>query len=303
MLTIATTWGITGPQFLVGYGVICLVAAIVIRRRWSAALGPPDRSPLNDPLPDLGLYKLAMLAGGPQLAITTAATKLHQDGILTAEDGRLELVGELATGADRLERAVADAVRREPGISAPAMRAELADSEPVQWLADELTQTGLLVDASQVRRVRRLWIVGALLGLLGIARIAAGLINGAPVGWLVVMVGLVLFMTVWLTRQPIHATNRGRAMLVRQQREHDELRHNPVAGEVALTAALFGGGALWLAEPAMASSLGVPREEEWRWSGGGGGSPTCAASSGCASGGGSSCGGGGCGGGCGGGGN
>ena len=300
MLTTATTWGITGPQFLWGYGVICLAAAVVIVRQWRATLGPQDRG--NDPLPDLGLYRLAMLARGSQLAITTAATKLHDDGVLAAENGRFVLIGKLAPGADRLERAVADTVEREPGISAATMRAELVDSEPVQWLTDELTQTGLLVDASQVRRVRRrLWLVGTLLGLLGIARIAAGLSNEAPVGWLIVMVGLVLVATLWLARRPIHATHRGRGILRRQRREHEELRHHPGVGQAALTAALFGGGALWLADPAIASSLGVPREDEWRSYGGGIGGPTCGGS-GCGSGGGSSCGGGGCGGGCGGGG-
>jgi uncharacterized protein (TIGR04222 family) len=300
MLTTATTWGITGPQFLWGYGVICLVAALGIWRQWRRALGPQDRG--NDPLPDLGLYRLAMLAGGSQLAITAAATKLHHDGVIAAEDGRLALVGKLSPGADRLERAVADTVGREPGISASAMRAELVDSEPVQWLTDELTQAGLLVDAPQATRVRRLWIVGALLGLVGIARIAAGLSNDAPVAWLVVMVGGVLFATFWLARRPILATHRGRGILRRHRGEHDELRHHPSAGQAALTAALFGGGALWLADPAIASSLGVPREEEWHWSRGSSG-PTCGAAGGCASGGGSSCGGGGCGGGCGGGGN
>jgi uncharacterized protein (TIGR04222 family) len=306
MLTTATTWGITGPQFLWGYGVICLGAALVIMRQWRATLGPQDRG--NDPLPDLGLYRLAMLAGGSQLAITTAATKLYDEGVITAENGRFALVRKLAPGADRLERAVAETLEREPGISAASMRAELADSEPVQWLTDELTQTGLLIDASQVTRVRRrLWLVAALLGLLGLARIAAGLSNEAPVGWLVVMVGLVLVATFLLARRPLHATHRGRGILRRQRREHDALRHNPGAGgQVALTAALFGGGALWLADPAIASSLGVPREDEWH-SFGSGSSGASYGGSGCASGGGSSCGGGGgggggCGGGCGGGG-
>src|SRR4051795_2310900 len=110
MTRIATTWGITGPEFLWFYGALCAVAAAAaafVRRR---ALGPSAGS--KDPTPDLGVYKVAMLNGGPQLAITTAATKLHRDGVLCEGDEPRTHVVEaaLAGQADPLERAVYEAV-------------------------------------------------------------------------------------------------------------------------------------------------------------------------------------------------
>jgi uncharacterized protein (TIGR04222 family) len=289
MLGTATTWGITGPQFLWGYGAVCLGAALGVWQQWRSALGPKERG--NDPRPDLGPYKLAMLSGGPWLAITAAAAKLHRD--------TLEVNGKPEPGVDKLERAVFDTVRYEPGITAAMMRAELEDSEPVRWMRYDLVNAGLMLDESRAARLRRLWIVGGAVALLGIARIVAGALDHAAVGYLVVMVLVVVYATFRLAvKQPL-ATRRGREIVKRERQEHDDLRHHPVAAESVMTAALFGGGALWLADPAIASSLGVAREQDRSWTGGGGGSYGCAGG-GCGSGG-SSCGGGGCGGGCGGG--
>ncbi len=303
MLRTATTWGITGPQFLWGYGALCLGAALGVWQQWRSALGAKEHG--NDPLPDLGPYKLAMLSGGPWLAITAAATKLHRDGLLKASsaDGTLEVSGRLEPGADRLERAVFDAVKCEPGITAATMRAELEDSESVRWIRYDLVNAGLMLDESRSARLRRLWLVGGALALLGIGRIVAGALNHAAVGYLVVMVLVVVYATFRLgVKQPL-ATRRGSEIVKRRRQEHADLRRHPVAGESVMAAALFGGGALWLADPAIASSLGVAREQDRSWTGGGGGSHGCAGG-GCSSGA-SSCGGGGgggCGGGCGGGG-
>jgi uncharacterized protein (TIGR04222 family) len=295
MIRTATTWAITDPQFVWGYGVLCLGAAIFVWQQWRSALGPMERG--NDPLPGLGPYKLAMLSGGPQLAITAAATKLHRNGLLAAGpyDGTLVVAGELEPGADRLERAVFDTVKHDPCVTTATMRAQLEDSEPVRWMKDELVEAGLLLDDSRSTTVRRLWLGGAVLAPLGIARLAAGPVDGAAGGWLLVMVGVVASATYWLARHRPLATNRGRAIVKRQRQERHDLRRNPAADESVLAAALFGGGALWLADPAIASTLGVPREQERGRGNGGAGYGGCSAGGGCSSG--SSCGGGGCGGG------
>jgi len=301
MIRTATTWAITSPQFLWGYGVLCLGAAIGVWQQWRRALGPAERG--NDPQPDLGVYKLAMLGGGPQLAITTAATKLHRDGLLEAGpfDGTLVVSGELEPGADRLERALFHTIKHDPCLTTATMRAQLEDSEPVRWMREELVDAGLLLDDSRSALLRRLWLAGGLLALLGIARIVAGALDDAAVGYLVVMVFAVVCATFWLAMRRPFATSRGSAILKRQRQERDDLRRHPVAGESVLTAALFGGGALWLADPAIASSLGVLREQDRGWSGGGSGHG-CSAGGGssgssCGGGGGGGCGGGGCGGG------
>lgn len=308
MLTTATTtWGITSAQFLTGYGVICVLAAVWIYVQWRAAIGGGEHG--ADP-PQLGVYELALLSGGTQLAITSALTRLHGDKLLRVRrrEGTLKVSGALGPGADPVERAVFDAVRREPGISTTVLRSELRKDEVLASMSERLTQAGLLLDEEQVARVRRLWLVGALLAALGVARVVAGWQNDAAVGWTAAITLAVAFATVWLVRLRPLATNRGRHALGRAQQENEQLRRHPVAGEGAMAVALFGGGVLWLADPSAASALGVPREEEsgggWWGSnrpGGACGSGGSAGVGGCASAGSSSCGGGG-GGGCGGGG-
>lgn len=49
--TTAGTWGITGAQFLWGYGALCAASAVGLWHAYRQALGPPA-GPL-DPLPDL----------------------------------------------------------------------------------------------------------------------------------------------------------------------------------------------------------------------------------------------------------
>jgi uncharacterized protein (TIGR04222 family) len=305
MTRIATTWGITDPQFLWLYGVLCAVVAAAIWRVRRRLLGAPQHS--NDPTPDIGLYKLAMLNGGPQLAITTAATKLHQDGVLTEgiEPRTHVVAGKLDPDADPLERAVLESVRPEPGISTEVLRQELVDSDPIRWLASELRTAGLLLEDDAARRLRWLWLWGALVALIGGARIAAGLQNDAAIGYLTIVVAAVVAATVWLVRRRTTMTARGRDIVRAHREDREDLRRVPMAGESATAVALFGGGALWLADPGLASTLDVPREDVAGWhrrdyacsAGGSCGGGTFASCGGGGHGGGGGCGGGGCGGG------
>jgi uncharacterized protein (TIGR04222 family) len=302
MKSIATTWGITETQFLWFYAGLCAVVAAAIARQWHRALGARTHS--KDPTPNLGIYKVAMLNGGAQLAISTALTKLYRDGVVRAgvQSGTHVVDGELPADADRLERAVFETVRHDQGISTEALRAELAESEPIRWLSTELTEVGLLVEEGTARRLRWLWLWAALVALLGAARVVAD----SSSGYLILLVAGVISVTVWLARQPTHATARGREIVRAERETHDELRRVPQAGESVMAVALFGGAALWMADPAIASAIDVPREDSagWRrssYTGGGcsagGGGCAGAVGGGCGGGGGSCGGGGGCGGG------
>lgn len=304
LMTATTTWGITSAQFLTGYSVLCATAAIAIWWQWREAIGRGERG--GDP-PELGVYELALLGGGPQLAITSALTHLHGAKLLRVRrrEGTLKVCGALDATADPVERAVFDAVRNVPGVSTTALRSELSGHEVLSSMSARLTEGGLMLAEEQAARLRRLWLLGALLVAVGVARIAAGLQNDAAVGWTVAIALVVAFATFLLLRWRPLATKRGLDALSRAQTEHEHLRSRPAAGEGAMTVALFGGGALWLADPTMAWALGAPREEEssggvWgfnRGGGGGAGGGGSCASAGDSSGGGGGCGGGGCGGG------
>jgi len=296
MLTTATTWGITSAQFLTGYGLLCLAAAAGIWWKWDRAFG--RHAPGSEPLPELNVYELALLAGGPQLAITSALAQLHGDDLLRIRrrEGTLKVSGERAP-AEPLERAIYHAVRREPGVGIEALRRELKNGAELESMSARLVRDGLLPDDEQAAWSRRLWVVGALLVVLGLARIAGGLNNDAAIGWTAAIVVVVAVATFWLLRRRPVATKRGRETLEHLRAEHADLREHPLASQNATTVALFGGGALWLADPAVAAALGVPREEEA--TGGSGRGPNCGSGGTCGGGadGGGGCGGGGCGGG------
>jgi uncharacterized protein (TIGR04222 family) len=300
-VSIATTWGIGGPAFLGGYAVLCLLGALAIAWQRRSPLRPREHAMGG---PDPGVYELAMLGGGPQLAITAAAAKLHEDRVLVSGDGGLSVVGRLEPGADPLERELVAVVSGRPEITFADVRTALAGGEAVASMTARLTSAGLLREPRD--GAGRAWTIGGLLIALGVARIVAGARNGAPVGGLVAAVVVVLVATIWLARPQTTATRRGRRLVKRERSARAELRRTPRSGEAAIAAALFGGAALWLAEPALASALDVPRESARSAAGGAGSS--CSGGGGCGGGGsdggggGSSCGGGGCGGGCGGGG-
>ena len=260
MITItASTLGISGSQFLWGYCLASGGAAIAIADGWRRALGPRDdgQSP-----PEMAIYDLAILTGGAQLAITSAAAELHRDGLLDAdtESRTLTVAGELDPAADPLEHAVFETVSARPGIATGQLREQVAESEVVRSMTAELTDAGLLIDeALRSRLLLRLWIVGGMIAALGAVWILAlgeGTSEGSPIVLVIALAGAIL----WLTWRAPRATTRGRAELARWRSAHDSLRRQAIPGQAGLGTALFGGAALWLAAPEIAVAFGVARE-------------------------------------------
>ncbi len=294
MSTIEYTWGIAGAQVLWGYGALCAFGAIGVWRERRRVLGPAATN--RDPQPELGPYRLALLSGGPDRAITAAAVQLFGDGRLKGDGATLTASGELPVTADPLERAVFETVRREPGVTVELMNARVRDSGAMTALTEQMTRSGLLLDAAQARRLRLLWVVPAALAAIGLALVLTGADDsGAPIEVLFGLVAAAVFATLRLVGIRSLATHRGGRLLERRRRESASRRTRPAAGEIGLMTALYGGGALWLSDPITAAALRVPREQEPN---GGGGSGGCGVGGGGDWGGdgGGGCGGGGCGG-------
>ena len=284
------TWGIGGPAFLVGYLLLAAVTWTVTVRRRRALADGPDRPAPRHP------HDLAFLNGGPDLAVTSALTSMHLTGTVTSRRGDVLAAGRLGSGADALERAI------HVATTAPVPRRRLPLARPVRTALDaqeeRLVADGLLLAEPQRRAVRAVgWWTAAVAGL-GLLRLLAGVADGRPVGLLAfALAGVAALALVQLLHAP-RRTRAGDRLLVRLRRENaalapdmrpDWVAYGPAAAATGI--GLFGTGALWASDPALAEELALQRSPGGGDGGGGG-------SVGGDGGGGD--GGGGCGGGCGG---
>lgn len=261
---------IRGWTLLACYAGLCALFAFAVRRQWRRALGP--RADAIDAV-ELDEHELAMLNGGPDLAITSAAAKLRPN--LVALPGRPPRTfiasGRLDPHAPELEHELLGAVRRTHGISAPDLLRELADCEPVRRIVARLTEAGLLQDGSAVSRLRRLGVAGAALVMLGLGVVLAAIADREPnaVALAAVTTTTVAITTTWLASARARASARGRALLERSREQRAELRGSTDRAELGLAVALFGGAALWAADADFASAWGASTEPRMWWSGGG----------------------------------
>lgn len=298
------TWGITGPEFLVAYGLLFLfsLCGIMVLRWWLAAVPAGVATGTLSEQP----YDIAYLNGGPGLAVLSALTSMRAAGTIVAEGrGRVRAGRPLGDGADELERAIHLAAVE------PITRHELVANRLVRMALDSshqrLESAGLSLSARQRRRIKLagLWMVAV--AAFGLVRLAAGAANRAAVGYLIGELIVVSIVATSLLCTASRASRRGNAHLKSFRAKHPELAprmradwraYGPaVAG---LGVGIFGASALWASDPHLAADMSVPGgpgKPRYRAAGYGGWGASCG-------GGGSagSCGGGGCGGGCGGGG-
>ncbi len=258
----ANTWNISGPDFLLLYGVLCGLAAPVAWVRWRSLLGTPHRT--SDPTPPFSAYKVAMLTGGPGLAVVAAATKLHFERTLVAGPTPHSLCvgGDLPPAADQLDRDVYEAVRRDPGITTASLRRELAGSPRLTALSDELERAFLIPARRRVAVLRReLAVLGGLVALAGIVPIAAGAAS-RPDQLVPLAAGVicVVLATARVIRRIPRTTGYGQDLLRRLRTQRVDRALTPHPGESVMLVALFGTGALWIADPGGAAALGVRRE-------------------------------------------
>ncbi|WP_202638041.1 TIGR04222 domain-containing membrane protein [Bailinhaonella thermotolerans] len=135
----------------------------------------------------LGDYELAYLAGGPRRAVNTALAALAARGeVRVARGGTVTGVAGAASSADPIEHAVLQAVNASPGgRSAGEVRHEVGNGPAMDALAEHLRRDGLLLRRDAVHGAVRLngWLLGASIGLLGLAVVATvSLVTGADTG-------------------------------------------------------------------------------------------------------------------------
>src|SRR5204863_2953963 len=189
------TWGISGPTFLWLYAAAFLVTACGVWLRRKGLLNAQDaRAPIGTP----DVYELAMLNGGPQLAITIAMAKLHRLGALVAGSGKkLRTAGRpKSEDITDLDHEVYDSVERSPGITARKLERELAGGPAVQALAAKLTDAGLLLDDATRAKVNWTWSWFLPVIVLGAARVVAGIQNERPVAFIVIAACAVAVVTI-----------------------------------------------------------------------------------------------------------
>lgn len=300
------TWGIPGPTFLRYYLVAAAaVVAIAVYYRFRPLTAPGRTT--HDPL---GPQQVAYLNGGPRLAVNAALGGLRGGGAIAVRpDRRLTTVGAAPTGLTPLEQGIHWAAHHHSRVRDLPQHRHVRSA--LDQLRNGLEQRGLLTSHRQRELYRFLIaLLAALLGL-GVFRLISGLVNGHPVGYLLLALAPLLTIVLVLRRAPLQ-TRAGRAALrdVRRQHTHLAPASAPAyatygAAGAAMGVALYGTASLWALDPGFAEQAEIQRQA-MSSSGGGwtGGSDGSSGGGGDSSGGdgGSSCGGGGGGCGCGGGG-
>ncbi len=243
-------WGLSGPQFLVIYGVGTAVAVVVsfllhllIR---SAPSAGPDRQ--------LDPYEVGYLAGGPTRAAQVVIADFVDSGAV-----RVDSSGQVY-GVDRAALDQQSAFLATPfpelwmpaGVSVHQLQGTIAGLPAIADIKARLRAEGLLVSSARAAMVRivslALW---AALFVTGGLRLAEGAHNHRPTGDLQGLVVLSAFLCLYsLVRNWSRLTNlstfRG-AGLLRELRSAERRREREAArpsrrGAVVFSPGLAGNG-------------------------------------------------------------
>lgn len=294
------TWGIPGPTFLMYFITAIIVVAVVAaihRRILFNGNSGTDAS-------RLGPQQVAYLNGRDKLAVYTSIGGLRAAGAIgSGPDKTLVQTGHLPSGVTPLDTAVYNAAGRR--IRARDITTDQYVVQAVGQLRDGLEEAGLAVTKGQQRAARAWALVGAVVVLIGIARLLDGFQNNKPIGFLFPLTFFALIMAILaLTRASRAQTYAADKAMRGLRKQHTYLSpsQSPAyatygAAGAAMGVALFGAASLYAMDPAFAADAEIQRISAGTGGSGYGGDSGSSSSS-CSGGGGSSCGGGGgCGGG------
>lgn len=266
----APTWGVEGPQFLASYASALLVflAVAIALRRWAtrADTEPAGRLPTA--------AEAALILGGRAQAVFAAVAALKAGGAVgNAGRGVLGVTGSLPSDASRLDTAVYDAIRQGTSVS------RLPGDPSLVTALDEVeasaTRAGWLLPAQRRSAVRTGGFVLAALAAFGAVRTVAGFLNQQPSLFILLLTILTAVLAVVFLVKVPRVSRAGLAAVqqLRSRNTHLHPRHRPSwsvygATGAALSVALWGLSAWWVADAAFAAAAGLPRAGSTRDYGG-----------------------------------
>lgn len=265
--TAGETWGISGPNFLIGYVILTFAGYLIAR--WIFA--PQQRGPkdLGIPLDSLSSPEWGLMRR-PEAAVNAAIADLLSDGWLVGTPGRCAPAGR---GERPLRTpfhgAVLTAVANA-GTHQPTTKQLLADPTVVREMATmrgHLERLGVLTTPARERLAWGLPLVMTAVIALGVARLVAGLNNGKPILYLLAALFFAALFTMAAYGEPRHLTRAGQRLITEKAKANPDLviskatrKGGYVGGagrDIGLSVALFGTSALVLAHPAAASAFGI----------------------------------------------
>jgi uncharacterized protein (TIGR04222 family) len=257
----ASTWGIPGPAFLVGY-LVLVAGAVLVTMRVRVAI---RRGAADPDLENLDPRQVAFLAGGRRLAVYAALAALHRSGAVGPRPGRgPRATGPLPAGAAGLDRAVhaaaGDGTRVARLSGDPSVQRSLDD------LRLDLERGRLLVSRTRAVGYRAAALILLPVIAFGGVRVAAGARANRPAGILILLVvASACWLIASLLASPPWRTKAGDTAVLRSRARYGHLApaHHPSyrtydPAKAAMGVALFGASALFLLDPRFAVAAEAP---------------------------------------------
>ncbi|TDU26581.1 uncharacterized protein (TIGR04222 family) [Panacagrimonas perspica] len=285
-----------GPAFLKLYAFLFGVA--LFGGRWLSR-SPGDAHGTN--AASLSPYDVAYLAGGPRRVMDAAIAVLMARGAAQWEPSSRTLqISDPVPGLPAPLDAIAQHLRTTPDPERAARTVEGVLSP----LRQNLIRRGLMLDDEAMRsQARRAALPSFIVFALGVAKIGVGLARDRPVGFLVLMSIVILFVGVYYLRKGWRVTRAGDKVVRETRLLHASAARAPRTQDMAIAVALLGTAAMAGTAYAAYHEARLPQRDSGSTDSGGGsysdsgssGSDSSGGDSGGDSGGSSGCGG--CGGG------
>lgn len=267
-LAAGETWGISSTGFLQLYLPIAIFAvAVAFWLRYRVVSASADAPAAELTAPELGLLTSDHRAVMASVALLRSHELIDAQG--RANGARAAIALDPFTVAvsghlGKSQQSITDVTRR--------MRPDL------DRLRDSLIERGYLTGPRLTKELREAALPIVVAGLFGVVRLIAGVINGNPVLFLVLVL-ILLGLAWWLVVRALRVTPLGKAALHEATIGNFHLRPSavpayPSYGPAAagLAVALFGVQALMLIDPELNAAMSGYAAESASGGGGDGGS-------------------------------